>query len=596
MTRNVKYDAVRAAAELFSASTANLRQVRGQESGSVIPIFAGFVSLGVMLAGGVFDFSRYMNAHATLQNSSDQAALVAKGVEARFVATYGILRQAEGRTKGENEARAFYRSSLQPKYKMMGTGNLPDPAFTWDNTTGNVTVTAKATIPSFFNSAVFPTDLYNVKAISQATFDVGMATEIALVLDNTTSMFSYDGRAKTRFTLMREATLTFVNNVFDSAKISNNPEAVRMSVVPFATTVNVLGEAPAAQDFNSYSMATPTDEGSQIEVNNPLSRNGKVAVDQSQFAPVAWRGCITAGSSDGRNSTSDGDISSWPVSIASSSGSLSSYLYRSTSSSYCSGSYVTRYACPTSSQSNYYLKTPLTCMTRQPNSCESNTNISNWTKTFQPCVADYNEPGIQNGSVPWCSWIPKTSWQNLGSGTPVTAGPNENCPSPMLGLSANRRQVIETVNRMSPATGGTHQDVGLRWGMRSLSPNGGWPAFFGLNKAPKAWGPSVDKVVVLITDGENSATSSTAPGYWGSSTNRSQLDSMMLNWCTALRETYNVKVYTVAVNVDDATAISLLKSCVGAGNEKRAFTVDAANLQDALRSIGRELTKLKLVK
>lgn len=600
MARNLKSNALRAAVGFCAVSPVRLRELRGQDSGSVVPIFAGFVSLGVMLAGGVFDFSRYMNAQAMLQNSTDQAALVAKNVEARYVANYGILRQAEGRSKGENEARAFYQASVQPKYKLMGTGTPPAPTFTWDDATGNVTVNSVATIPSFFNSSVFPADLYRVKATAQATFDVGMATEIALVLDNTTSMFSYDGRSKTRFTLMREATLTFVNNVFDSAKVSNNPDAVRVAVVPFATTVNIRGEAPAAQNFNSFSYTTPTDAGTMQQVSSPMSRSGQVNVTESDYAPVSWRGCV-AGDVEQGNNTSDGPVTGWSTTRVSSSGFPSNYSYRTTSNgngngngNNCNGATQIMTACPTSSYSNLFLKTPLTCLASRPNSCTTQSTINSMTRTIQPCVADYNEPGIQNGTVQWCSWIPRTQWENYGGGTPSTAGPNENCPSPILGLSGNRRQVIESVNRMSPATGGTHQDVGLRWGMRTLAPTGGWPAFFGLTQAPKPWGPTVDKVVVLITDGQNTQASS--PGFWGTSAGRSSLDSMMLNWCTALRDNYKVKIYTVAVNVNDSTAIDLLKSCVGPGNDKRAFTVDAANLQDALRSIGRELTKLKLVR
>jgi len=161
-----------------------------------------------------------------------------------------------------------------------------------------------------------------------------------------------------------------------------------------------------------------------------------------------------------------------------------------------------------------------------------------------------------------------------------------------LRLSGNCRQVVEDLNRMFPVPHGTHNDVGLRWGLRTLSPSNGWPAFFGLTKAPKAFGTAAEKVIVLITDGENQTPS--ANGFWDTSTTESALDTMMLGWCTAVRTNYNVKIYTVAVNVSDVTAVNLLKSCVGTANPERAFSVDAANLDEAMKTIGRQMKSLKL--
>lgn len=225
--------------------------------------------------------------------------------------------------------------------------------------------------------------------------------------------------------------------------------------------------------------------------------------------------------------------------------------------------------------------------------CQLNLN----TGTAAGCVADYNEITWNDNSGAWCSWVPRLQWDSFRRIT----GPNLNCPMPMLGLSANRSQLIDTIDRLSPAPGGTHADVGLRWGLRALSPRTEWANFF-QHTAPLAFGSDqAIKVMVLMTDGANEQAVN-FPGYWGcnetgapgcsGSPDRSTLDSRMLTWCSAIRETYKVELFTVAINVSDATAVSLLQQC--AGNPQRAFAVDASELNATFEQIARETFALRL--
>jgi hypothetical protein len=66
----------------------------------------------------------------------------------------------------------------------------------------------------------------------------------------------------------------------------------------------------------------------------------------------------------------------------------------------------------------------------------------------------------------------------------------------------------------------------------------------------------------------------------------------MLDWCRAIREDYGVQLYTVAVNVSDGTAISLLRQCTG--DPARAFSVDAANLGATFAAIAQATFRLRL--
>lgn len=173
----------------------------------------------------------------------------------------------------------------------------------------------------------------------------------------------------------------------------------------------------------------------------------------------------------------------------------------------------------------------------------------------------------------------------------------------MLGLSGSRTQVVQTINRMTPVPGGTHADVGLRWGLRALSPREGWANFFGIGgNKPRPFGDdNVKKAMILITDGENTQAED-FPGFWGCSDtwapgcsgapDQAELDARMLNWCEEIREDRDVELYTVAVNIDNPAAVAKLAQC--AGDPSRAFSVDAAQLGDTLGDIARSIFQLRL--
>lgn len=219
------------------------------------------------------------------------------------------------------------------------------------------------------------------------------------------------------------------------------------------------------------------------------------------------------------------------------------------------------------------------------------------TLDYTPCVADPNEVAWNSGGGQWCAWVPATNWTTFEP----TVGPNINCPTPMLGLSGSRPQVLATIDRMTPVVGGTHNDVGLRWGLRMLSPRTQWNNFFGLTTPAAAYaGSNTKKAMVLITDGENTQAND-FPGYWGcadtnapgctGSPDQAALNTKMLDWCTEIRSN-NIELYTVAVNVSNATAVSLLAQC--AGDTAHSFSIDAADLQTTLASISSQIFDIYL--
>ncbi|MEM8615415.1 MAG: TadE/TadG family type IV pilus assembly protein [Pseudomonadota bacterium] len=228
------------------------------------------------------------------------------------------------------------------------------------------------------------------------------------------------------------------------------------------------------------------------------------------------------------------------------------------------------------------------------------------TKTIKACVSDPTEFDYFKSGGKACTWqkdiFPWDKWQ------PVS-GPNMNCPTAMLGLSGDRTQVLSKLDHMYPVQGGTQADIGLMWGLRALSPRKEWVDFFGHTgkQAPRAFkGTDVRKVMVLLTDGRNEMPYH-YEGYYGctetdwrgragkcwtakgvSKLNRKSLDALTLDSCKAIRETYGVEIYTIAVDVSDKDATKLLADC--AADKDRAFNISSAELDETFRSIAaREL-------
>jgi hypothetical protein len=245
---------------------------------------------------------------------------------------------------------------------------------------------------------------------------------------------------------------------------------------------------------------------------------------------------------------------------------------------------------------NAFIAAPTSCIAGPYDACTPTMP----TGSFTPCVADPNEIAWNSGGGQWCSWVPTTTWTQFDD----SIGPNVNCPMPMLGLSGSRPQVLSTINRMSPVVGGTHNDVGLRWGLRSLSPRVQWANFFGNtgSKAPTNFSSTNSKkALVLITDGENTEAED-FPGYWGCSDtqapgcsgapDQAELDNRMLAWCSAIRNNHGVELYTVAVNISDPAAVAKLATC--AGDPSHAFAVDAADLNKTLETVAGSIFQLRL--
>ena len=449
--------------------------------------------------------------------------------------------------------------------------------------------------------------------------------EIVLALDNTTSMFQNN-----RFDLMRSAAKGFVNNVLDD---SAGAGATSIGVVPWATLVNINSERPGSFNVAPAANRSPTAAGIGVVPNEPFEdRLGYLFEPEAEiaytrealerdFLPVSWRGCIRSAPGE-RRVTNGGNVTrrltdepvenmrwhtalvepelqsfSAPSGFAGDPGAIDASIQLDTGR-------ILR--CEQSRDGgirrNVHIDVDRACI-------EDNGDGLGQVTSVEACVSDPNEFGYFDEGGEACAWqdkdeiSPWTEFHHL-------SGPNQNCPVAMLGLSEDRRQIIDKLDEMHPVTGGTHMDLGLMWGLRILSPRTEWAGFFDQSRPSRYDDAGTRKVLVLLTDGQN-----TAPrhfeGYYGcnetSANARTEagpcwrapdvrnlsgnsLNNLTEDACEAIREDYGVEIFTIAVDITNGAAINLLADC--AGEPANAFNISASEIDAVFESIAARQVRL----
>lgn len=198
-------------------------------------------------------------------------------------------------------------------------------------------------------------------------------------------------------------------------------------------------------------------------------------------------------------------------------------------------------------------------------SCQSNGKV--WTvashDTWNGCVWDRDQNyDVQNAA-------PNGTQQMK-----FRAHQAENCPTAMVPLTSTWSDLHAKVDAMQPA-GNTNVTIGMAWAWQTLSPvapmNAPSPAI------------DLDKVIVLLTDGQNTQNRFTS--------STSSIDSRTEKVC-ANAKIDNIKVYTVRVIDGNAT---LLRNC--ATKPDWFYDVDEAwQLNSVFASIAQNLANLRIAK
>ena len=190
--------------------------------------------------------------------------------------------------------------------------------------------------------------------------------------------------------------------------------------------------------------------------------------------------------------------------------------------------------------------------------------------------------GIRSNShSTWNGCVYDRDQNNDVSNTPTMAGSPAtlfrahqaaNCPTAMMPLSSDWTALNAKIDQMTP-TGNTNVTIGLAWGFQLIS------AVEPFNAPAPA--PDLDKVIIILTDGENTQN------RWSSTA--SVIDARTSKACDNIKAA-NIKLYTVRVIDGDVT---LLKGC--ASKVDMYYDVQqAVQLNSVFSSIAQNLANLRV--
>lgn len=214
--------------------------------------------------------------------------------------------------------------------------------------------------------------------------------------------------------------------------------------------------------------------------------------------------------------------------------------------------------------------TCINALGKKQGQCTTNggTWVPNIHATWNGCVMDRDQDHDVLDTSPTTS-IASTLFPAVQAGS---------CPTellPLVSVKSDYGKLINKIATMNPQ-GMTNVTIGLVWGWHALSTSS--PLTQG--KAPN---PGTDKVIVLLTDGDNTRNRWTA--------NSGQIDARTKKVCGNVKAS-NIKLYTIRV-IDGNAA--LLKQC--ATKPEMFFNVQSASQLNAVfAQIANSLANLRIAK
>lgn len=156
---------------------------------------------------------------------------------------------------------------------------------------------------------------------------------------------------------------------------------------------------------------------------------------------------------------------------------------------------------------------------------------------------------------------------------------NMRCGAELQEMTTSLAAARSTISSLT-AVGNTYMPSGLMWGWRALSPR---------NPLRHTVDPDIEKVLVLMTDGENTRSKN---GDWHEATAKADADDKTRQICEAVKDE-EIIVYTIAYEVTDSSTQSLLENC--ASGQSRYFNAqNSAELNSAFEEIAASLNDLRI--
>ncbi|MBR0831175.1 hypothetical protein JQ596_37275 [Bradyrhizobium manausense] len=612
------------------------------EQGNIAVIFAIALLPVLGFVGAAIDYSRGVQARASMQAALDSTALMlSKDL------TQGTITTSDINTKAQGYFAALYNNTSATV-----TGVTANYTAASSTTAATIALTANASMPTQF-IRILPRILYNTNTYDNLNLNSNSTTtwgnvkmRVALALDNTGSMAS-DGK----ITALRNAVAGTGGLIDQLSALSKTNGDVYISVIPFAKVVN-LGASNYTQSYLDWTdwLNPPTTQP------NNGSYQASLPINWHAFGPGAK--CPFSNSNGGFSCTT-GPTSSSTTSTIPSSGSYSGYICPSVDANshalyngcwtseaagtgvFCTGS--NSCSCPRDSSNNAIAG--CSCSTSNGvKSCTGNLYVHNWTQpgpndtthnTSQPrvsavvgwtnnrytstnttptvlndyrlastnpisnwtgCVADRTQPNDATGVLPVSSDVTTLFPANeyYENSTAYCSSSVSSQLKPIIPLSYSWTTLKDAVNAMQP-TGGTNQAVGLAWAWQSLLVGGP------LNTPAEDANTTYNRVIILLSDGLNTEDRWPEYGNGSSQASGDPIDARQALMCSNLKAAKDSKgqdmytIYTIQVNTHspaDATS-TVLQNCASSP-DKFFMLTSSSQIVTTFNTIGTALSKLRV--
>ena len=165
---------------------------------------------------------------------------------------------------------------------------------------------------------------------------------------------------------------------------------------------------------------------------------------------------------------------------------------------------------------------------------------------------------------------------------------NVGCPSEITPLTNDQSALKGQVDAMNAADE-TYIPTGLMWGWRVLSKEA--PYDQGMDPSTMQDGQRVRKVIVLMTDGQNTLS----PSYPAHNGNDATLANRLTAEVCQNIKAAGIEIYTVAFNVTDNNIKSILQACATTPN-KYFDATDAEKLKVSFNDIAKDFSPLRVTR
>lgn len=636
-----------------------LKDFPGDRQGSAVVYVAAVAIPLVTVVGVSIDAARGYLVKSKLSQALDAAGLAG-----------GRVALSDTR---DADIRMYFQSNFPPGFMEAELG-ANDPQIAMDPNAEELTLSATATIPTTF-MRILGHENMTVRA-SNVIHRTVKGMELALVMDNTGSMSSNN-----RIGLMKSSATELVNILFGSRETAPN---FWIALIPYVAVVNI-GTQHADWTF------TPTYVASDISA--MVSK--KTTLSNS---PLSWRVLVTTTQPHGLYNGQSVDISGvtgstvyngrfmirtseagapatapWTTDPITDATRQFVYYIDTTNPNFpSSGSFNTGGALgsagpATTGTTRRVVRPQYSYPSGSWKGCvEARDTVANeaanaealpatqqWRRSYWPSTRDpssgqhvrfYSVGGtaLREGSSPrvtdnpWGNGASPATNENYNAGNGAY-GPNLGCGPAITSLQPYKTTALNAIAEMQPwSRGGTMANLGLAWGWRVLSPDwrgmwgGGTPASYPLDYNSAL----VDKVVVLLTDGNNewydypcrppgnavdgncdanppaemggnrlpndadyTAYGRLAEGRVGTTDNptaRATINTRMTDLCTAMK-TKGIIIYTIVVEVGNTATQDLYRGCA-TKPEFFFMAPQASDLTIIFREIATQLTNLRLAR